>query len=246
MPETLGVTVVNLPRRADRRAWVAASVGLDAAPPGTALRFLAAVDGAAVASATAGGGLTLRHEGHTFEPVRGWALGADGLASLRARWAAALGCQPDATDLQQYFGRPVSAAELGCLASHHQAWREALAAGYERLLVLEDDVVAFPCAPLLGADGSIPPGQVQPPHPYCGPRFTVSGAGCDANAAVRPARRSSTTRAGPTSGGGSARRWRCWSRRRRRGSCCTSGGTSPRRSSHRSPPPPPFVLYGES
>ena len=43
MPETLGVTVVNLPRRADRRAWVAASVGLDAAPPGTALRFLAAL-----------------------------------------------------------------------------------------------------------------------------------------------------------------------------------------------------------
>jgi hypothetical protein len=102
-------------------------------------------------SAAAGGGLTLRHEGHTFEPVRGWALGADGLASLRARWAAALGCQPDATDLQQYFGRPVSAAELGCLASHHQAWREALAAG-----------APLGVAPLRVVPSSVEPMRVEP------------------------------------------------------------------------------------
>ena len=48
--------------------------------------------------------------------------------------------QHDASKSFLLVGRAIQASELGCYASHYEAWRSFMASGADQLIVLEDDV----------------------------------------------------------------------------------------------------------
>lgn len=166
----VAVTVLNLPRRSDRRCWMETTLGPGSSsdedgstlPPSIcSIRYLDAVDGVSLlASGVASGGIgslpnAVLHHGTRFEMwlAQRWALSEDALAAVGTRWAA-LGLEAvDTCELETHYGRPVNAGEVGCFISHHQAWVDAAAAmsnpdiAPDAVLILEDDVCPFPFVP---------------------------------------------------------------------------------------------------
>ena len=121
--------VINLPRRTDRRAWMQATAAASLSEIGAEVTVTDATDGS-------------HGELRGWRAWPGWELDEPALSVLRERWAAQGLTAVAGDELLLYHGRPVSSAEMGCLASHRQAWAAAEAAGLAWALFLEDDVTA--------------------------------------------------------------------------------------------------------
>ena len=73
---------------------------------------------------------------------------AEAASSARSEWtfvdaatSAPPGLPHDPVAATRRFGRPLTGAEIGCFASHWQAWNRLLGSADEQRIVLEDDVI---------------------------------------------------------------------------------------------------------
>lgn len=118
LPPTKGergaVLVLSLPRRRDRRAWIEATCAGPLRELGLEVQILDAYDGAMTEKSSDGlAGMIARQQ---------WRLDEAGLEDLAARWEAAGMLPVQREELALYHGRPISEAEVACLASHRAAW----------------------------------------------------------------------------------------------------------------------------
>lgn len=128
------VLVINLERRSDRREWMERSALAPLREIGVDVRLVPAVDGgeAAMKRAAEAAPRTLR-----------WQLESDGLTALHARWESLELAAVQADELRLYHGRPVTAPEHACMASHRKSWQLGADHGVDFALILEDDVTPF-------------------------------------------------------------------------------------------------------
>eukprot|EP00933_Yihiella_yeosuensis_P038050 TRINITY_DN3201_c0_g1_i1.p1 TRINITY_DN3201_c0_g1~~TRINITY_DN3201_c0_g1_i1.p1 ORF type:complete len:802 (-),score=172.02 TRINITY_DN3201_c0_g1_i1:329-2734(-) len=128
--------VLNLERRPDRRRWMCKSCLPALCESGGDAAFLPAIDGRIV-------------EG--IPRAKWWPLSPEAVDAVELHWKEYFPGEPLGSDeLKRFYGREISAGEVGVFLSHRAAWKAAQGASWS--LILEDDA-----APVT----FLPPGQSQ-------------------------------------------------------------------------------------